>query len=150
MAQLQTTFSFWRTTPNLFYIMSSLYILCIWGWRNISKDKNLPIATVYERIGMISSRQFWAHVTRYRKKLSSCHLSLWEEPGENPRLSAETFDFRKAKNTRLAARVFLRFSQVLQHPKCLDQSIQTRKTIRYFFNITLKCVKLIFLYDLLY
>ena len=26
-------------------------------------------------------------------------------------------DFRKAKNTRLVARVFLRFSQVSQHPK---------------------------------
>ena len=47
----------------------------------------------------------------------------------------ETF---AAKNTRLAARVFfLRFSQVSQHPACLDQSIQTRKTIRYFFNIAL-------------
>ena len=42
-------------------------------------------------------------------------------------------DFRKAKNTRLAARVFLRFSQVSQHPACLDQSIQSpnTKTIRY-------------------
>ena len=29
-------------------------------------------------------------------------------------------NFRKAKNTRLAARVFLRFSQVSQHPACLD------------------------------
>ena len=42
-------------------------------------------------------------------------------------------DFRKAKNTRLAARVFLRFSQVSQHPACLDHFFQTRKTIRYFF-----------------
>ena len=43
-------------------------------------------------------------------------------------------DFRKAK-TRLAAPVFLRFSQVSQHPVCLDQIIQTRKTIRYFINV---------------
>ena len=44
-------------------------------------------------------------------------------------------DFRQAKNTRLAARVFfLRFSQVSQRPACLDQSIQTWKTIWYFFN----------------
>ena len=45
------------------------------------------------------------------------------------------YNFRKAKNTRVAARGFLRFSQVSQHPACLDQSIQTRKTIRYFFNL---------------
>ena len=45
-----------------------------------------------------------------------------------------SLDFRKAKNTRLAARVFLRFAQVSQHPRCLDQSIQTRKTIWYFFS----------------
>ena len=44
-------------------------------------------------------------------------------------------DFQKAKNTRLAARVFLRFSAVLQHPVHLDHVIQTRKTIRY--NISL-------------
>ena len=31
---------------------------------------------------------------------------------------------------------FLRFFQVLRHPACLDQSIQTRKNIRYFFNTT--------------
>ena len=30
--------------------------------------------------------------------------------------------------------IFLRFSHVLQYPVCLDQSIQTRKTIRYFFD----------------
>ena len=30
-----------------------------------------------------------------------------------------------AKNTRLAARVFLRFSQASQRPACLDHSIQT-------------------------
>ena len=29
----------------------------------------------------------------------------------------------------------LAFSQVLQHPACLDKSIQTRKTIRYFFTV---------------
>ena len=43
-------------------------------------------------------------------------------------------DFRKAKNTRLAACVFLRFSTVSQHPACLNHVIQTRKTIRYFFK----------------
>ena len=42
-------------------------------------------------------------------------------------------EFRKAKNIRLAC--FLRFSQDSQHLACLDQSIQTRKTIRYFFII---------------
>ena len=30
-------------------------------------------------------------------------------------------DFRKAENSRLEARVFLRFSQVSQHPACLDK-----------------------------
>ena len=45
-------------------------------------------------------------------------------------------DFRKAKNTRLAARVFLRFSTVLQHPAFSNHVIQTRKTIRHFFNTT--------------
>ena len=55
-------------------------------------------------------------------------------------------DFRKAKNTRLAARVFLRFFHVSQHPACLDHVIQKRKTIRYFFNpiylyiVTLFCI----------
>ena len=44
-------------------------------------------------------------------------------------------DFRKAKNTRLAARVFVRFFTVSQHPACLDHVIQTRKTVRYFFNL---------------
>ena len=44
------------------------------------------------------------------------------------------FDVPKAKNTRLAARVFLRISTVSQHPACLDHVIQTRKTIRYFFS----------------
>ena len=39
-------------------------------------------------------------------------------------------DFRKAKNTRLAACVFLRFSTVSQ-----DHVIQTWKTIMYFFII---------------
>ena len=39
---------------------------------------------------------------------------------------------RKAKNARLAARVFLRFSHVSQHPACLDYNIQTRETIWYF------------------
>ena len=43
-------------------------------------------------------------------------------------------DFRKAKNTHVAARVFLRFSTVSQHPACLDHVIQTQKTTRYFFN----------------
>ena len=44
-------------------------------------------------------------------------------------------DFRKGKTTRLVARVFLTLiSQVSQHPACLDQSIQTRKTNWYFFN----------------
>ena len=43
-------------------------------------------------------------------------------------------DFRKAKTTRLVARVFLRFSQISQHPACLDHSIQTRKTIWSFFS----------------
>ena len=38
-------------------------------------------------------------------------------------------DFRKAKNTRLAARVFLCFSQVSQHPACLVHVIQTWKTM---------------------
>ena len=41
-------------------------------------------------------------------------------------------DFRKAKNTCLAARVFLRFSTVSQHP--MDHVIQTRKTIGHYFN----------------
>ena len=43
-------------------------------------------------------------------------------------------DFRKAKNTRLAASVFLRFSQVLQIPKCLNYIIQTQESIWYFLN----------------
>ena len=42
--------------------------------------------------------------------------------------------FRKAKNTRLAARGFLRFSLVSQHPACLDHSIQTRESIWYFLS----------------
>ena len=33
---------------------------------------------------------------------------------------------------------FLRFSQVSQHPTCLDHSIQTRESIWYFLNETLK------------
>ena len=37
------------------------------------------------------------------------------------------FDVPKAKNTRLAARVFLRISTVSQHPACLDHVIQTRR-----------------------
>ena len=45
--------------------------------------------------------------------------------------------FEKLKNTRLSARVFLRFSQVSQHPACLDHVIQTRKPIRYFLKIIL-------------
>ena len=59
-------------------------------------------------------------------------------------------DFRKAKNTRLAAHVFLRFSQVSQHPGCLDHVIQTRKTISLrelfllvaFFSVTKALEKL--------
>ena len=39
---------------------------------------------------------------------------------------------KSVKNTSRWATVF-RFSKVEQHPKCLDQSIQTRKTIRYLF-----------------
>ena len=41
-------------------------------------------------------------------------------------------EFRKAKNTRLAARAFSRFAQVLQHPACLDHGIQTQEAIWYF------------------
>ena len=44
------------------------------------------------------------------------------------------FDVPKAKNTVLAARIFLRISTVSQHPACLDHVIQTRKTIKYFFR----------------
>ena len=43
-------------------------------------------------------------------------------------------DFRKAENTRLAASVSLRFSQVPQYPKYLDHSIQTWESIWYFLN----------------
>ena len=43
-------------------------------------------------------------------------------------------DFRKTEHTRLVARIFLRFSQVSQHPACLDHSIQTRESIWYFLN----------------
>ena len=45
-------------------------------------------------------------------------------------------DFRKAKNTRLAARVFLRFSTVSQHHTCLDHVIPTTPTSS-FKNLTL-------------
>ena len=45
------------------------------------------------------------------------------------------FDVPKAKNTVLAARIFLRISTVSQHPACLDHVIQTRKSIRYFFKL---------------
>ena len=45
------------------------------------------------------------------------------------------YDFQKAKNTVPAARVFLRFSQVSQHPACLDHSIQTREPIWYFLPL---------------
>ena len=47
-------------------------------------------------------------------------------------------DFRKAKNTRLAACVFLRFSTVSLHPAYLDHVIQTRKTITGISLIVLK------------
>ena len=43
-------------------------------------------------------------------------------------------DFRKAKNTRLVTRVFLRFSQVSRHPACLNHSVQTRECIWHFLN----------------
>ena len=43
-------------------------------------------------------------------------------------------DFRKAKNTRLAARIFFTLFSNLTTSRALDQSIQTWKTIRYFFN----------------
>ena len=43
----------------------------------------------------------------------------------------ETWEKRK-KNTSRQASVFS-FSKVEQHPKCLDQRIQTQKTIRYFY-----------------
>ena len=43
-------------------------------------------------------------------------------------------DFRKAKNTRLATRVFLRFSRVSQHLTCLDHGIQIREFIWYFLT----------------
>ena len=36
----------------------------------------------------------------------------------------------------LAARAFLHFFQVSQHPVCLDHSIQTRGSIWYFLNVT--------------
>lgn len=35
-------------------------------------------------------------------------------------------NFRKAKNTRLAARVFLRFSTVRQHSACLEGRIRQK------------------------
>ena len=51
--------------------------------------------------------------------------------------------FRKAKNTRLTARVFLRFPQVFQNPTCSDHSIQTHKSIWYFLNSFKNCPNLI-------
>ena len=57
----------------------------------------------------------------------SCLDTLIETPGM-------LLDIENKKNIRLAARVLLRCSQVSRHPACLDQSIQTRKTIRYFFT----------------
>ena len=47
LAQVQTIFYFWRTTLNLFIstlwfsLCSLLTFKCLWGFRNISKDKNL-------------------------------------------------------------------------------------------------------------
>ena len=38
----------------------------------------------------------------------------------------------KAENTRLAARVFLCFSEVSQHPACLGRNIQNRESIWRF------------------
>ena len=65
MAQLQLNnffLAYHSTSSFLHYgLLYTVCLLfkCIWGLRNISKYKLL--------VGMISSRQFWAHVTRHRK-----------------------------------------------------------------------------------
>ena len=45
-------------------------------------------------------------------------------------------DFGKAKNTRQADHVFLWFSQVSQHPACVDHSIQAQESTWYFLNLS--------------
>ena len=59
----------------------------------------------------------------------SCSLLSSFRPDRKNTLVLPVSVFRKAKNTCLAACVFLRFSQVSQHPACLDHSIQTRESI---------------------
>ena len=60
-----------------------------------------------------------------------CHYFITEIPNGFPCLHTV---IRKAKNTRQAARVFVRFSQVSQDSASLDHSIQTRESIWYFLN----------------
>ena len=71
-----------------------------------------------------------------------CRYFIKEIPSEFPCLDTvmQTFemllDFGKAKNSHRAAHVFLCFSQVSQHPACLDHSIQARESTWYFLNLS--------------
>ena len=52
-------------------------------------------------------------------------------------------DFRKTKNTRIAARVFLRFSTVSQHPRVFGSRYpNTENHYRYFFSLTFRALAL--------
>ena len=77
LAQVQTNFSFWRTTPNLLIstLWSSLYSLSAFGGsETYRKIKISPSYCI--NVSMMSSRQFWAYFTANNQS----RIQLWPRP----------------------------------------------------------------------
>ena len=99
---------------------------------SLRKIKLYKITCTKQALWLVNTR-VWIRVSKdgnFRKILNNyCGYFIKELP--NGFLCLDTLiqtlgmllDFRKPKKTRLTARVFLRFSQVSQHPACLDRNI---------------------------
>ena len=128
----------WKYYWNTLYKIACAYwqALCLPPWLSLFCKTNTKCFSVCR---ILWFKPFWVLLDFRKARKYSCFSKVLQHPGG----FASQNHLVLKKYLWMVFRVWIfwskhawcvfSFSKVEQHPKCLDQGIQTQKTIRYFF-----------------